>query len=75
MQYEDKFPQIHYCDIFIAQFTGVDICGCRVTLASSTVERVGENKKLPIRSRLSDPLNEATRMAARPEKADWLCED
>jgi hypothetical protein len=66
----NTFPQIHYNNFPIAPGTGVDICECRVNLASSTVERVGKNKQLLIRSRLSDPLNEATRAAARPEKAD-----
>jgi hypothetical protein len=35
----------------------------------------GETKKLPIRSRPSDPPDGATRQAARPEKTDWICEE
>jgi hypothetical protein len=64
------FPQIHHNDFFIAPFTGVDIYVCRVNFTSSTVERVGENKTLPIQSRLSDSLSEATRAATKPEKTD-----
>jgi hypothetical protein len=70
MQHRIKFPQIHDEKIFIAQFPGVDISLCRVNFTSSTVERVSKNKQLLIRSRLSDSLNEATRAAAGPEKAD-----
>jgi hypothetical protein len=44
-------------------------------LLASTVERVGENKKLPVRSRLSDLQAEATRQVARPEKTGGLCEE
>src|SRR5713101_4719590 len=44
-------------------------------LLPSTVDRVGENKKLPVRSKPSDPPTGATRRAARPEKTDWLCEE
>ena len=39
-------------------------------LLASTAERVGLNKILPVRSRLSDQLGGATRGAARPEKTD-----
>jgi hypothetical protein len=39
-------------------------------LLPSTVERVGENKSLPVRSKLGDGQNEETREATRPEKID-----
>jgi len=46
-----------------------------LTWLTSTAERVGLNKTLPVRSRLSDLLTGATRRAPRPEKTDWLCEE
>ncbi len=39
-------------------------------LLPSTVERVGENKTLPVRSKLGDRQSGATREAAKPEKID-----
>ena len=67
--------EIHRQKFLIAQFPGVDNYFSHVTFASSTVERVGENKTLPVRSRPSDRSAEATRRTARPEKTDWFCEE
>jgi hypothetical protein len=46
-----------------------------IPLLASTVERVGENKTLPVRSRLGDLQAGATRKAAGPEKTGKLCEE
>jgi hypothetical protein len=59
----------------IAPTFGVDILRPLTRMAASTVERVGENKKLPIRSRLGGSSGEAIRRTPEPEKTDGLCED
>jgi len=46
-----------------------------IPLLASTVERVGKNKSLPVRSRLSDLQAGATRKATGPEKTGRLCEE
>jgi hypothetical protein len=44
-------------------------------MAPSTVKRLGENKTLPVRSRLGGSSGEAIRRTPEPEKTDGLCED
>jgi hypothetical protein len=46
-----------------------------IPLLASTVERVGENKTLPVQSRLGDLQAGATRKANGPEKTGKLCEE
>ena|SRR5437867_7374770 len=54
------------------EFTGVGNLPERAR--TSTAERVGLIKTLPVRSKLSDLLTKATWLAARPEKTDCSCE-
>jgi hypothetical protein len=67
---EKSTPVQNICD---ARHCIPDFEGLR--LPASTAEKVSENKTLLIRSRLGDPLGEATRRATKPEKTDRLCEE
>jgi hypothetical protein len=58
-----------------APIFGVDILRPLIRMAASTVERFGENKTLPIRSRLGGSSGEAIQRTPEPEKTDGLCED
>jgi len=69
-----RFQKFTVGILLLHQLRALTIAGRMLPLHASTVERVGENKTLPIRCRLGDQLAEATRPASRPEKTNGSCE-
>jgi hypothetical protein len=68
LKFTGVFPELH-------QNWALTITFAVIPLLASTVERVGKNKSLSVRSRLSDLQAGVTRKAIGPEKTGRLCEE